>query len=78
MQIDPYFEGLYFTRWTSLTKKDIHPQATVHRTVALAVTIFYSRVSHLPQNASTGLTPLNWDLPIIFATVWRIASSLAE
>ena len=36
--------------------------------------IIYTRVSHLPQNASTGLVPLNSDLPMSLATVWRMAS----
>ena len=33
-----------------------------------------SLVSHIPQNASTGLFPLNSDFPVIFSTACRIAS----
>ena len=33
-----------------------------------------SLVSHIPQNASTGLFPLNSDFPVIFSTARRIAS----
>ena len=37
----------------------------------------HSLVSHIPQKASTGLMPLNSDLPISFATVCRMVSSFA-
>jgi len=57
-----------------------HPSETALFTLTARYYVFifiwdYTLASHLPQKASTGLVPLNVDLPMSLATVCRMASS---